>query len=241
MNKCLYLFLSFLSLSLYSCSSDKTLNPSGTVTVKFDHAIDVKPLIRDTTIYINAVGEKYSVSKLEYFISNIRFYRNGVKLASYDSTFYVNAKLINSNSILIENMPIGNYDSMAYLIGLNPNINVYGNLPQSSYIEGMKMPDTAGTGYAFMKMEGNWNVGKVYTKYSILIGNNPFLISGSSKINFNINPGRVNTAVVRMNINEWFRNPNQYSFKNDGDTTANNPALMFKLVANGNNIMDFIQ
>lgn len=241
MNQRLYLFLSILFLSISSCSSDKSLSPNGTVTIKFDHAIDVKPLIRDTTIYYNAVKEKYSVSKLEYFISDIKFYRKGEKLFSYDTAYYVNAKLINSNSITLENMPIGNYDSMTYVIGLNPSLNVYGNLPQNSYIESMKMPDSVGSGYAFMKMEGNWKIGKVYTKYSILIGNNPFLIYGSGKINFNINPGRVNTAIIRMNINEWFRNPNQYSFQTDGDTTANNPTLMYKLIANGNNVMDFIQ
>lgn len=222
------------TLLLFSCKKDKeeVLPEYTSLKINFSHSIDSLPLIFDSLIYTNDAGELYAISKLEYYISNITFYRSYGSVYKTNEIIYLNADNPSANSIVLESVPIGGYSYITFNIGLDASHNISYNLPNTSENIDMAWPEMMGGGYHFMKIEGHYFSNSSTFGYAVHLGKNVNLVSCTIDEEFVVNSSNAELE-FNMNINEWYRTPQQYSFITDGNYTMSDSLLMAKIKNNG--------
>ncbi|MGZ4038816.1 MAG: MbnP family protein, partial [Bacteroidia bacterium] len=102
---------------------------------------------------VNAHGDTFTVSKFKYFISNLKLRRpDGTYFVEPESYHLVDAAdSSGSCKLLLKNVPIGNYISMEFLIGIDSTRNV----------SGAQTGDLAQTDDMFW----SWNQGYIFFKF----------------------------------------------------------------------------
>ncbi len=195
------------------------------------------PLIFDTVDYVNDAGYKYSISKLEYYLSFIQLEREDGKIYLADSIFYVNAKRKNQHITLTE-IPSGHYTRISFLIGINKAKNKTDYLPATTENLGMAWPDMMGGGYHFIKMEGHFSDTQNNKQgYAIHLGTDAMQVAHHPLV-YNVSVSSATQAALHlnMNVNEWLRNPHTYDFMKDGNYTMSDPKLMKLINENGKDV-----
>lgn len=229
-----YSLVLFGALILFSCKKDKdeVLQEFTSLKINFSYSIDSLPLIFDSLIYTNDAGELYAISKLEYYISNIIFYRPNGSIYKSDKIVYLNAKNTFENAIVLESIPIGEYSYITFNIGLDASHNISYSLPNTPENIDMAWPEMMGGGYHFMKLEGHYFDSSSPLGYAVHLGKNANLVTCT--INEECVVSSSNTELgFNMNINEWYRTPQQYSFITDGNYTMSDSLLMTIIKNNG--------
>ena len=148
---------------LTSCSDDPEAAPAetGSVKIKIDNVVGSKDLTLDSETYTNAAGEPFTVSKLNYFISNIKFISaNGANFTvPQDSSYFLiregNAA---SQQITINNVPTGNYSGVEFIIGIDSLRSV----SDASKRKGVLDKDAGPTNEEAMYWD--WNPGYIFVK-----------------------------------------------------------------------------
>lgn len=225
------LLIGFGLLGLLSCEPEPELQKTADINFNLEYNVDGLPVQTDTILYTNAAGNNYSISKLQYYISDITF-------ASYTKSYtdpnvhYIDLKDPSTSTISLSEIPIEKYYRISFKIGLNSEMNYSGSLDPT--IENMNMgwPDMMGGGYHFLKMEGHFtdNTGGD-VGYAMHIGTDPTLVNVS--IDFPIAISYNNDdLVLDMNINQWFENPNTYDL-NSGNYTMGDNTNMGLISQNG--------
>lgn len=199
--------------------------------------VDANQLEFDRLNYFNDAGNHYSVSRLEYYISDIRFLKADEVKFLDAGIHYVNARIAAANSFSLHDIPEGDYDCIALTIGLNPENNVSNSLPNTSENNNMAWPETMGGGYHFMKLEGHFTDSTGTAGYAMHLGKNGNAVSVKlTGLNFSVKNGSAIVISLRMNLNEWFRNPSIYDFNTDGNYSMSSMMAMQKLAANGKDV-----
>ena len=232
----LYL-ISIFALILAKCKDDPVINKTGKINFEISYNIDGDTLKRDTIIYTNSSGNKYSVNHFEYYLSGFTFYKNDGSSYKSDDVFYINIKKPLSNKLNIENIPTGDYKSLTYYIGLDSFKNKTNSLPNTIENINMAWPDAMGGGYHFIKLEGYF-LDKTGTKqdgYAMHLGTNSNLIKIELNHSFQITSSTINKKLI-ANINEWFKNPANYDFDIDGNYSMGVKGAMSKLAQNGKDL-----
>jgi len=228
-----------LLLLLLSCRHDAAMvNPTAGFLLSISHQVDSKPLLFDSLAYKNAAGEKYSISRLQYYLSDIRFYAQGKMLFHTDTILYVDAA--QSASLRWVNIPVAHYDSISYLIGIDSTHNFHDKLWPTMQNVAMEWPQTMGGGYHFLKLEGHWQDVNSFTGFAAHLGTNPYLVHGNLSCSLDAKAGNVLKINFVMNVNEWFTHPFVFSFNADGVYTMGNAKLMQKLADNGGDVFSII-
>jgi len=130
--------------------------------LQFDNVIGNEDLLLNDKEYSNASGEKFSISQLQYFISNIKLRRTDGKeyvIKQDDSYFLVQENDTATQTIKLKVLA-GDYKQISFVVGVDSLRNTMhiskrtGVLdPASSMDNGMYW--TWNSGYIFFKMEGN--------------------------------------------------------------------------------------
>ncbi len=227
---------------LAGCKKDEiqpTKVVNGKIELKIGYRVSDKPLLFDTLLFTNEAGERYSIAQLQYYLSDIKFYRAGALLHSCPAPIYVDAKYDTVPFVLsgIEGMPTGSYDSVSLLIGLDSNTNLSNSLPATAANMAMGWPDAMGGGYHFLKLEGHWQNAAALPGFAMHLGVNGFQVKAGFKCALQVAQPANTTIHVVMNVNEWFCNPSVYSFNTDGVFSMGNSALMQKLSDNGKDVL----
>jgi hypothetical protein len=116
-----------------------------------------------------------------------------------------------------------------------PAQNISNSLDNTPENINMQWPEVIGGGYHFLKFEGRYldsaNINQGFTMH---IGTNDMPIQ-HQKIAINVEVVESVSAELelKMNINEWFKNPYTYDFNKDGNYTMAIPELMVLLKNNG--------
>ena len=161
-----FLFVSAI-LAFTACKKDTTLtyDPSvkSELTLEFDNVAGDKELQLNTGTYTNASGEQFSVSLLQYFISNISLTTADGRtytVPQLESYFLVKEHDAASQKIKIQ-VPEGEYKSLTFMIGVDslrstkPIAERPGVLDPANYPAGHEgMYWSWNSGYIFYKMEG---------------------------------------------------------------------------------------
>lgn len=231
---------SVMTILLAGCQKE-THEASGTsLKLKFEFNVAGSPLQFDTLKYVNAAGQSYSVSHLEFFISGIELHSAKGNFMS-DQVFYLDARKNIGDDLILENVPAGNYTAISCLIGLDSVHNITGALYPSKNNTDMYWPVPMGGGYHFMKLEGRVKSGDSSLGYAMHLGQNTSLVKSALSGSINMNSGERHESLVAMDINSWFDTPYTYDFFIDGRYTMSYPLLMMKLRDNGTDVLSLKQ
>jgi hypothetical protein len=257
----LILLLSFLNGCKEKKNDEPSPDASGKIKFTFQHYADGNPGDFDTLKYMNAAGNQYMITDIQYFISDVILYNhNGTNMIVDDpkEIDYIDTGLPDTWTWEIYNkIPSGRYDSISFTFGICEEKNISYSLvnPPESY---MYWPEFLGGGYHYLKLNGSWlepgqtsvttpfnihlGMGQVYYSYPDSITGfipNDFRVSlpGSA---FNLSPGQTKNIILRMNVEEWFKDPHIYDFNVWGGYTMQNQDAMQELKENGYNVFSII-
>ncbi|CAM1348939.1 MbnP family protein [Tenacibaculum insulae] len=209
-----YLIL-FLSLALFSCSSDsdepiKEVSLKLKFTQNWDGAT-FENVDLNSTEFINKLSTKLTIERLRYLISKVTL-TDGAD----QSTIFDGYKLIDLNDPenlthnLLEKVSEGNY-KLAITFGFNESDNTdgaYSDLNSASW----NVPSMLGGGYHFMQLDGKYKdtlgVEKPYNFHIISAYNTA--TAKKEDTSFTVDLGTVSlknnaTIEIKMNIAGWFK------------------------------------
>ncbi len=249
-----------LSASLSGCDKNKNKPPEpgpGKITFHFKHLIDGQPIIYDSLMYINAAGNEYMVNEIQYFISDITLYKNdGTEkmIKDWQDIYYVDTDLDNTWSWEVyDDINPGTYDSISFIFGITEEKNIsfmFVNPPERD----MFWPEYLGGGYHYMKLNGKWleegqtwqttpfdfhlGRGQIYYSYpDSIIGFVPnFFRVSLPKSGFSISADQRKNIEIKMNVENWFKDPHIFDLDVYGGYIMQNQEAMQIAKENGHNV-----
>ncbi|NBB18584.1 hypothetical protein GVN20_04370 [Runella sp. CRIBMP] len=164
-NILLYTTAVSLVVLIQSCNSNPDPTELNSLTLTFDHRVGDKTLTLGTGTYQNTLGEDFSVTTFNYFISNISLKNADGSTFVYpqdSSYFLVRETFPASKKITLKRIPAGDYTAITFTIGVDSLRNTMdlsrrkGVLdPGDASHEGDGMYWSWNSGYIFLKIEGN--------------------------------------------------------------------------------------
>ncbi len=249
MKKTLSLLVVALLLFM-SCPPDDSLEPETlTATLSFTHNWDATSVTSgnfNTIQYTNANGEQLSIERLRYLISDVTFIRDNGEAIIIDGYNLVDVTNAEGLSYTVPNqLPKGTYTSVSFTFGLDTEDNVDGaylDLNSASF----NVPMMLGGGYHYMQFDGKYidDTATVtgFNYHTIRAVDNPGANPTFPQDTFfevDLGPVTINndaTLEVKMNIAEWFKNPNTWNL-NDLDTVLMpNSAAQIMMHENGKSV-----
>ena len=163
MKNFLYILIAlFASIIIVSCQKEDEINPNdkNTVILEFDNRVGYQKLVLGTTTAKNSLNEDFTVTRLNYFVSNIALKNENGEVVKFPNQYFL-VRQSDPNSLLIklDNVPAGNYNEVSYMIGVDSLKSVSdvsqrtGVLDPASYGDDF-MYWSWNSGYIFFKMEG---------------------------------------------------------------------------------------
>lgn len=191
----------------------------GTMKIQFTHLVDGVPLVFGDT-YTNASNEGFTVSKFNFYVSNIVLTRqDDSQIKINDFYRIVKASSDSSQLLNLGSIPAGSYKSIKLMLGVDSTRNYSG--AQSGGLE---------IGYA-ADMYWGWSQGYIFLKFEGLSTTSPsgdlaFHIGGydgpnrgqrEMTIDFGSTEAKLTkngTTTINLNVNiaELFKNPSAVSF-----------------------------
>lgn len=160
-------FILFVSSMLLLVSCNRKMNagststsPRGTITLAFENSAGDKKVNLNGENYTNSTGETFSITLLQYFISNISLKKTDgtVITLPQDSSYFLIKESVPESKQLTLRVPKGNYESISFMLGIDslrntkPLTERTGILDPAGGAEGMYWGWNSG--YIFFKMEG---------------------------------------------------------------------------------------
>lgn len=181
--------------------------------IDFEHYVNHQPLTLDTVFYQNQLGQKFSLTKFRYYISNIELKSNRNKPYCTKNIYLIDEEDSTSKSITIIGIKQGNYDSISFLLGVDSLLNCSG--AQSGALDPANgMFWTWNTGYIFLKLEGKSDASSATGKileYHIGGYKEPTncieRISLELKKSIQFDKDNIHKISIRVNIDELFNTP----------------------------------
>ncbi len=146
-----------------SCKDDQPVDPAGTtgsITIEYDNVVGDRDLKLDTDNYTNAAGEAFTISTMNYYISNIKLLKadGSSYVVPKDSSYYlVREADLASQEIKLNNVPVGDYTGVEFMIGVD-SLKCASDPTQRTGVLDIASPDVMywawNSGYIFMKLEG---------------------------------------------------------------------------------------
>lgn len=233
------LLIAVLCFLFFSCRKDDAITGAssvGKLNIQTEYFCGDTALLFDSIRFRTGAGELISVSKLEYFISDIALHHSG-GVYRVPGSYYLNAANKDYQKISAGGIPYGDYDGISFILGVDSLHNVPDGLPGSIVNNEMFWPVQMGGGYHFMKLEGKCNDSSNISGYAIHLGKNANVIRFIFTMPFKISQNEAE-FILRMDILEWFNNPYQYSLKKDGRYTMASDYLMSLIAGNGSDVFD---
>jgi hypothetical protein len=183
---------------------------------------------------VNALGDTFTISKFNYFISNIVITKNDnstyVEPNSYHLVKHSNAA---STILTLANVPVGSYKSLSFMLGIDSTRNVSG--AQTGDLDPVTASDmywSWNTGYIFVKLEGTSPKSGASDKSLT------FHIGGGGGVNkaqrnFNLSFGSVTANVTTATVplvhlsvdaSELFKTPNTIDFSTSYSQMSSGPS-----------------
>ena len=224
------------SLGLAACQKDKKtvedpapepvtpitpVTPKGDMKIEFSNMVDDELLVFGKS-YTNPNGEPYTVSKFNYYISNIVLTKSDNSVLKIDNLYHiVNHSKDTSRIVKISGIPEGSYKAMKIMLGVDSVRNRSG--AQTGGLD---------IGYAYENsMYWDWNQGYIFLKLEGVSASSPsndiaFHMGGGNGPNrtqreFDIYFSGAEAAVSKaatptvnliVNVNEMFKSPTTLSF-----------------------------
>mgnify|MGYP001597304695 CR=1 FL=1 len=212
-----FIFLLFV-LVLASCKKDTEIivpdsakEPS--VIFNYKALVDNAVLV-PSKCYKNANNDSFTVTKLNYYISNLKFRRDDGTVYSEPNSYHIIKHVEGVTSFTVLNMPEGNYNQIEFLIGVDSVRNVSGSQTGDLSPDSLMFWDWS-TGYIFFKFEGQYKntATPIPDFYSMHIGGFKAPDNFIKKCTFNLSThliaekNKQSKVFYNTSINEIFTNP----------------------------------
>lgn len=232
------LISSLFVLLLTSCKKENEDPKLSTLQIDMLHFVKNDILKFNELIYENEFGNQYSVSRLQYFVSDFELVHEDGRTFKIDTAFYVDGLVPETQSLETNfQIPYGNYTTIRFVFGLDEARNTNGAYPNSPE-NNMEWPIPLGGGYHYMKLEGKVAAGEVQNNFQAHTGptngNQNYIEISLDGTSFLVdNPQAL--LVIGMDINKWWNNPNLLDL-NEITMVMGNQAIQEKLRANGRDV-----
>ncbi len=225
----------------------------GKLKINMDFYWDNNPLQFDTLMYVNAAGNQYLVTNIQFFISNVTIYKQGkaTVLNGWSKEHYFDSDIPTTLEWpMADDIEKGSYDSLSFTFGFKDEDNIsfmFVNPPENQ----MTWPEYLGGGFHYMKLNGKWKNpngylyntdfhlgrGQVYDANGTITGfiDNSFRVSIPSS-SFDISASKTTAFDLIMDIKQWFENPNVYDHNYWGGAIMENQDAMEAAKENGWNV-----
>jgi hypothetical protein len=149
-------------ISVSSCTKSASEDPTpfqiptGKFRVEFEHLVGTEALAFNTanTQYTNNVSETFNVTMLKYYVSNVVLTRTDNSKYKLPKSYYlVDASSAEASLLSFNNIPVGNYKSMSFVLGVDSTHNVSGS-QKGALDPANGMFWSWNNGYIFFKIEG---------------------------------------------------------------------------------------
>jgi hypothetical protein len=223
---------------LGGCSDSTGPGGTGTVVLRLDNVVSGEPLALNTGTYTNAAGNAYTVSKLEYTVSDFELVGPG-GTASHADPYYRDASDPGTRDLVLVDVPAGQYRTLRFRHGIPADMNQAGAFPALDNA-GMAWPAAMGGGYHYMRHEG------AYTPTGGGVANFTTHTGPSMGMDFsvpvdltlpsivNVADGETVTLELEMDVNAWY-DGTMYDF-NDYGMIMGDPAAQTLLQGNGDDV-----
>ena len=239
-----------LAILFTSCSedSDDTVTHQFFTTLKFTHNWDgeiVKASNFKSIQYTTENGEKISLERLRYLISDIVFTTEGgekIELDVYNLVDLTNE--VNMEFTPTTKIPAQNYTNVSFTFGFDNEDNManYLDLNTASF----NVPNILGGGYHYMQFDGKFINSSMeeqgFNYHAIRAVDNPGLNPTFPQDTFfTVNLGAINLTndaeiEVKMNIANWFKNPNLWDLNTYNQKLMPNSAAQIMMFQNGKDV-----
>ncbi len=183
------------------------------VRIIFVNNVEGKKIALDDSTYTNPFGEKYTITKLRYYVTNIGLKNEHAIFREKNSYHLIDERKPESQIINIT-VPTDNYTTLNFLLGVDSLHNVSG--AQTGDLDPAKdMFWTWNTGYVMAKMEGNSPSSTlVNNKFEYHVGgfSGPYNVLKEIRLNFpeksiHFNGGKNYEIIIHADINTWWQHP----------------------------------
>lgn len=212
-------FYLFVLVSCFVSGCQKSIETdTGKVEIRFANVLGDGPLTLAGKTYTNSSGEAYTVSKLRYYITNVRLVGTGISAAETNSYHLVDAEIPESLMFSFD-AAAASFTGIEFLLGVDSVRNVSG--AQTGALDPLNdMFWTWNSGYVMLKMEGNSPVSPVAgKKFEYHIGG----FSGANNVLktiqlpfpagklATIQKGTTSEISIEANLNKLWNSPNLLS------------------------------
>ena len=204
---------------LVACGDDAD---RGDIITRFNHTVGGTDLTHDEFLYANAAGNEYSITRLEYIVSDITLETIGGKRVALADFHYRNA-FVGATRNVSAKVPGDRYAALHFTFGIDGAINESGTLPSADHFNNMAWPTPMGGGYHYMRMEGLFRSGdsaEAFLTHTGPSGGDDFSFDVSLPIDLVIEAGEWEINVI-MDVNQWYETPVLYDFADRGRIMGN--------------------
>ena len=99
---------------------------NASLTIRFKNYVADKPLIFDTFLYKNKLGQSYTISMFKYYVGNIHLKNIQGREFISKGYFLINQEDSGSMQINIDNIPSGEYNAISFTLGVDSIDNCSG-------------------------------------------------------------------------------------------------------------------
>ncbi len=139
-----------ISFTAFCQQATRHVQDKKKITIQFENVANARKIILNDSLYSNAFGEKYSVQKLKYYVSNISLLY-GFKKRKYTKVFLIDAGKENKIVLPAEG---GSIRGIQFLVGVDSLQNLAG--AQEGALDPLNdMYWTWNSGFVMFKLEGS--------------------------------------------------------------------------------------
>jgi len=232
--------LAFLCISIFIFSSCSSEEENINITLNFTHnwdGITITNQDLNALKFTNANGEKISIEKLRYLVSNI-------SLVDSKNHHLIDFSENTGTSITISNLTNGTY-TLSFRFGFSDEDNKDG-IHQDLNSVSFNVPEMLGGGYHFMQFDGkyidniNQETGFNYHAIRAVDKTDPNNLKFEDT-SFEVNLGTVvitsaTEIEIKMNLAEWFKNPNTWNLNELNTVLMPNFEAQKMMNANGKSV-----
>lgn len=201
-------------------------------------------LVLDSLTYKNDLNQDFTVSKLKYYISAIRFKAVQARDFFSDTSYLIDEENSASKVLIINGLPAPKYNAIEFIVGVDSLHNCSG--AQSGALDPVNAMFWAwNTGYIFLKLEGRTSFSKSpghFFEYHIGGYKQPDNNIKQIRLNFKqpieVKAGKITNIDIGVDVLEILKAPNPLDFSKlpgvtdvqKGKVVADNYADMFSLI-----------
>ncbi len=236
MKKPLLFYLLTALMLLAACKKEQPVVPASAgepLVLHLLHFVDSVPLQQHALMYENVAGNPYSVSKLNYLISEITLEYEDGSSRYLRGPWYIDPFDALPDTIqLPQNNDAGYPLQLSFHLGLDSALNQSGLWDVQEEIMLMAWPEIMGGGYHFLKFEGQFLTGNSQLSgFAFHLGKSRHLVR-----HLPVTPspaGSDSRYELRMQLNRWFGPPVIWDLNQQLTHTMHNDSAMQMLAQNG--------